>query len=257
MTTGLLPELLLQHQNQTIVDWVSRGLGTAIRALFKHSERLEVRVRVEPVAKLLQGRIDSFELLGQHLQMYNGLRLSLLELFSNSVAIDFSQIWQRRVRLRQPVQATMRVVLTEADLAASFNTPFVLNRLAQMKLGGQPLSFQQVQIRITPDRRLQLQAKVQQEAENALEVGFSSRIEVLDRRRIRFEDPVFEGHGDGLVLSRALVEHLNALLDLDRLALQGTELRVDRVRLQPQQMIFYGSATIECFPARQPQLAGA
>ncbi|MFQ3613409.1 MAG: DUF2993 domain-containing protein [Cyanobacteriota bacterium] len=255
MTTGLLPELPLQ--NQTAVDWVSRGVGAAIRALFKHSERLEAHVRVEPVAKLLQGCVDSFELLGQHLQMYNGLRLSVLELFSNSVAIDFSQIWQGRVQLRQPVQATMRVVLTESDLAESFNTPFVLDRLAQVEPGGHPLFFQQVQIRITPDRRLQLRADVQQGTKNPLKVGFSSRIEVLDRRRIRFEDPVFEGDADGLVLSRALVDHLNALLDLDRLALQGTELRVDRVRLQQQQMIFYGSATIERFPTRQPQWAGA
>lgn len=257
MTIGLLPKLLLQNQNQTVVDWVSRGVGAAIRALFKHSERLEVRLRVEPVAKLLQGCIDSFELLGEHLQMYNGLRLSVLELFANSVAIDFSQIWQGRVRLQQPVQATMRVVLTESDLAESFNTPFVLKRLAQVKLGEQPFSFQQVQIRITPERRLQLQADVQQGAKNALKVGFSSRIEVLDRRRIRFADPMFEGEGDGLVLSQALVEHLNALLDLDRLALQGTELRVDQVRLQQQQMILYGSATLERFPTRQPQWAGA
>ncbi|MEN9231540.1 MAG: DUF2993 domain-containing protein [Thermostichus sp. DG02_5_bins_236] len=255
MTTGLLPELSLQ--NQTAVDWVSRGVGAAIRALFKHSERLEARVRVEPVAKLLQGRIDSFELLGQHLQMYNGLRLSVLELFSNSVAIDFSQIWQGRVRLQQPVEATMRVVLTEADLAASFNTPFVLGKLAQVEPGGQPLSFEKVQVRITPERRLQLRADVQQGTDNTLKVGFSSQIEVLDRRRIRFEDPVFEGEADGLALSRALVEHLNALLDLDRLALQGTQLRVDRVRLQQQQMIFYGSATLQRFPTRQPQWAGA
>ncbi|MCF2971095.1 DUF2993 domain-containing protein [Synechococcus sp. Nb3U1] len=256
MTTSLLPELALQSQT-AVVDWVSRGVGAAIRALFKHSERLEARVRVEPVAKLLQGCMDSFELLGQRLQMYNGLRLSVLELFANSVAIDFSQIWQGRVRLQQPVQATMRVVLTESDLAESFNTPFVLDRLAQVKPGGQPLSFQQVQVRIIPDQRLQLRADVQQGIENALKIGFSSRIEVLDRRRIRFEDPVFEGDPDGLGLSRALVDHLNALLDLDRFALQGTELRVDRLRLQQQQMIFYGSATIERFPTRQPQWASA
>ncbi len=258
MTTGLLPELPLKSQNQTAVDWVNRGLGTAIRALFKHAERLEAHVGVEPVAKLLQGRIDSFELLGQHLQMYNGLRLSVLELFSKSVAIDFSQIWQGRVRLQQPVQATMRVVLTETDLAQSFNTPFVLDKLSQVEQGGKPLSFHQVQVRITPERRLQLRADVQQGTEKVLQVGFSSRIEVLERRRIRFEDSVFEGDTEeGLALSRALVDHLNALLDLDRWALQGTELRVDRVRLQQHQMIFYGSATLTRFPTRQLQWARA
>ncbi|WP_457502474.1 LmeA family phospholipid-binding protein [Thermostichus sp. MS-CIW-25] len=238
------------------VDWVSRGVSAAIRALFKQAERLEARVRVEPVAKLLQGRIDSFELLGQHLQMYNGLRLSALELFCNAVAIDFSQIWQGKIKLRQPVQATMRVVLSQDDLVQSFNTPFVLNRLALVGQDGSPLSH--VHISITPARRLELHANVQQGEARAFRVGFSAQVEVLERRRIRFTDPVFAGGTEEeLALSRALVDCLNGLLDLDRLALRGTELRVDRVNLQPQQMILYGSATLAQFPTRQPQWESA
>ncbi len=256
MTTGLLPELLFQ--NPMAVDWVSRGVSAAIRALFKQAERLEARVRVEPIAKLLQGRIDSFELLGQHLQMYNGLRLSLLELFCNAVAIDFSQIWQGQIKLRQPVEATMRVVLSEADLAQSFNTPFVLNKLAQVGQGGKPLSFQRVEVHITPEQRLQLQAEVQPGGAKPLQVGFSARVEVLERRCICLAEPLFEGNTEEeRALSRALVDHLNGLLDLDRLALQGSKLRVDRVRLQPQQMILYGSATLVRFPTRQPHRENA
>jgi len=236
------------------VDWVSRGVSAAIRALFKQVERLEARVRVEPVAKLLQGRIDSFELLGQHLQMYNGLRLSALELFCNAVAIDFSQIWQGKIKLRQPVQATMRVVLSEADLAQSFNTPFVLNRLALVGQDGKSLSFHHVRIGITPARRLELQANVEQGEARSLRVGFSAQVEVVEQRRIRFTDPMFVGDTEEeLALSRALVDCLNGLLDLDRLALRGTELRVDRVNLQPRQMVLYGSATLAHFPTRQPQ----
>lgn len=249
MVTGLLPELSLPHPMLT--DWVSRGVSAAIRALFKQAERLEARVRAEPIAKLLQGRIDSFELVGQNLQMYNGLRLSLLELFCNAVAIDFSQIWQGRIKLRQPVQARMRVVLSEADLARSFNTPFVLNKLAQVDQGGKPLSFHQVEVHLTPEQRLRLQAEVQLGGEKPLQVGFSARIEVLERRRICLADPLFEGDTEeGRALSRALVDHLNALLDLDRLALQGSKLRVDRVCLQPHQMILYGSAALVRFPTR-------
>lgn len=256
MTTGLLPELLLE--NPMAVDWVSRGVSAAIRALFKQVERLEARVRVEPVAKLLQGRIDSFELLGQHLQMYNGLRLSALELFCNAVAIDFSQIWQGKIKLRQPVQATMRVVLSEADLAQSFNTPFVLNRLALVGQDGKSLSFHHVRIAITPARRLELQANVQQAEARSLRVGFSAQVEVVEQRRIRFTDPMFVGDTEAeLALSRALVDHLNGLLDLDQLALRGTELRVDRVNLQPRQMVLYGSATLAHFPMRQPQWENA
>ncbi|MFS8884675.1 DUF2993 domain-containing protein [Synechococcus sp. H70.2] len=250
MATGLLPELSLPHSMLT--DWVSRGVSAAIRALFKQAGRLEARVRAEPITKLLQGRIDSFELVGQNLQMYNGLQLSLLELFCNAVAIDFSQIWQGQIKLRQPVQARMRVVLSEVDLAQSFNTPLVLNKLAQVEGKNQPLSFCQVEVRLTPEQRLQLRAKAQQGEGRVFQVGFSARLEVIERRCLCLADPLFEGETEeGRALSRALVDHLNTLLDLDRLALGGSKLQVDRVCLQPHQMILYGSAILARFPTRR------
>ena len=55
---------------------ISKAVTAAIAALFKQTESLEAAVRAEPIAKLLQGSIDGFDLVGQGLRMYNGLQES-------------------------------------------------------------------------------------------------------------------------------------------------------------------------------------
>ncbi|MDJ0546340.1 MAG: DUF2993 domain-containing protein, partial [Microcystis sp. M49629_WE12] len=52
-------------------------------------------------------------------------------------------------------------------------------------------------------------------------------------------------------LGEALISHVNNLMDLDKFALDGTQLRVDRLRLKDKQIIFYGIADIERFPQRK------
>ena len=52
---------------------VSKAVTAAISALFKRTQKLEVNLRAEPVAKLLQGSVDGFDFIGQGLLMYRGI----------------------------------------------------------------------------------------------------------------------------------------------------------------------------------------
>ena len=101
--------------NQNGDRLVSKVAGAAIAALFKSSDKVEANVRAEPVAKLLQGSLDGFDFIGKGMQMYNGLRIEVMELYLQAVSIDFSAIFTGKVKLRQPIQATLRTVLTESD----------------------------------------------------------------------------------------------------------------------------------------------
>ena len=67
-------------QNQSGDRLVSKVAGAAIAALFKQSEKAEANIRVEPVAKLLQGSIDGFDFVGKGMLMYNGLRIEVMEI---------------------------------------------------------------------------------------------------------------------------------------------------------------------------------
>ncbi len=236
---------------------LSQVVTRAIAALFRHTEQLEATVRVEPMAKLLQGSVDGFELIGKGMLMYNGLRLEAMELYLQAVAIDFGGILRGQVTLRQPTQATLRVVLTEADLTASFNTPFVVEKLQRLQYEGKSLRFRETRMTIdgeTKSLRLQMQIQVG-EATEPLTVDLSTQLAVEDRRKVQFVEVDYRGEPAAIALGQALIDHVNQLLDLDRFALDGTQLRVDRARIQRDGIVFYGTARIEHFPQSQRQAA--
>ncbi|MGB3536247.1 MAG: DUF2993 domain-containing protein [Microcoleaceae cyanobacterium] len=228
---------------------VSKAVGTAIAALFKRSDKAEANVRAEPVTKLLQGSIDGFDFIGNGMLMYNGLRIAVMELYLQAVSIDFGAIFSGQVKLRQPTQATMRVVLTEEDLTVSFNTPFVIDKLQRLQYNDQSLKFSDTDMTITPDKTLKLQSQVKVgDAAEPTQINFETEVDVIDRRKIQFVNVNYEGDEESVNLSKALIGHVNNILDLDKFALDGTQLKVDRMRLQNESIVFYGTAEINRFP---------
>ncbi|UZQ53275.1 DUF2993 domain-containing protein [Trichothermofontia sichuanensis B231] len=236
---------------------LSQVVTRAIAALFRRTEHLEATVRVEPMAKLLQGSVDGFELLGKGMLMYNGLRIEAMELYLEAVAIDFGGILRGQVHLRQPTQATMRVVLTEADLTTAFNTPFVVEKLQRLQYEGKPLYFRETVMTIdgeTKSLRLQTQIQVGN-ADQPLAVDLTTQLAIEARRKLQFVEVEYRGEPAAIALGQALIAHVNQLLDLDKFALDGTQLRVDRARIQPHTIVFYGTARIDHFPQSKRQAA--
>lgn len=231
---------------------VSKAVTAAISALFKQTNKLEVKVKAEPVAKLFQGSVDGFDFMGQGLLMHSGLRVEVMELYVQAVSIDFGAIFKGNIQLRQPTQASMRIVLTEDDLTASFNTPFLIEKLQQLAHEGQPLTFEKTQITINDDQSLRMQSSIRQGAsDKSVEVDITAFLEVEDRRRLRFVNVAYGGDSKAIELGHVLTDHVNELLDLDQFALDGMQLRVDQLRLRNKQMTLYGIAHIDKFPQRE------
>jgi hypothetical protein len=225
--------------NQSGDKIVSKAVSAAISALFKRTGKIEANVRAEPVAKLLQGSVDGFDFIGNGMLMYNGLRIEDMELYVE-------------VKLRQPTQATMRVMLTEEDLTNSFNTPFVVEKLQKLEYEGQSLNFQNTKMKVNDDKSLGIQCQISLGKQSEIiEVDITAQLQVEERRKLQFVDVVYQGNEQAIALGKALIDHVNALLDLDKFALDGTQLRVDRIRVRNQQIIFYGMAKIDQFPQRK------
>ncbi len=232
-------------------QFVSKVVTVAISALFKKTEKLEVNLRVEPVARLMQGNVDGFDFIGQGLSMYSGLKVNTMELYLQALSIDFSALFRGRIKLRQPTQASMRIVLTEDDLTTSFNTPFLKDKLQQLSYQGQPLLFEKTRISINDDQSLRVQSWVHQgQTENMIEVDITAHITVEDRRKLQFVDISYGGDQKAIELGQMLTEHVNGLLDLDQFALDGMQLRVDQLRVRNKQLTLYGITHIEKFPQR-------
>ncbi|MGK7953784.1 MAG: DUF2993 domain-containing protein [Crocosphaera sp.] len=242
----------LPFPNQGGDQVVSKAVSAAIAALFKRTGKIEAMVRAEPVAKLLQGSVDGFDFIGNGMLMYNGLRIEGMELYVQAVAIDFSAIFKGQVKLRQPTQATMRVVLTEDDLTTSFNTPFVVEKLQRLEYEGQSLNFQKTEMLVNDDKSLTLRSQIQLgKTGETVNLDMTAQVEVEERRKILFTQVTYQGDEKAKDLGKALISHVNNLLDLDKFALDGTQLKVDRIRIRKKELIFYGIAKIDRFPQRK------
>ncbi|MGK7880442.1 MAG: DUF2993 domain-containing protein [Crocosphaera sp.] len=242
----------LPFPNQGGDQIVSKAVSAAIAALFKRTGKVEATVRAEPVAKLLQGSVDGFDFIGNGMLMYNGLRIEGMELYVQAVSIDFSAIFKGQVKLRQPTQATMRVVLTEDDLTTSFNTPFVVEKLQRLEYEGQALNFQKTEMLVNKDKTLTLKSQVKLgKSGEIINLDMTAEVEVEERRKIQFTNVNYQGDEKAKNLGKALISHVNNLLDLDKFALDGTQLKVDRIRIRNKELIFYGIAKIDRFPERK------
>lgn len=254
MTSIVFGSLPLPNQGGDQI--VSKAVSAAIAALFKRTGKIDANVRAEPVTKLLQGSVDGFDFIGNAMLMYNGLRIEAMELYVQAVSIDFSAIFKGQVRLRQPTQATMRVVLTEDDLTTSFNTPFVVEKLQKLQYQGQPLYFQNTEMILDEDKSFRLKSQIRVgEATEPVNVDMKAYLEVVDRRKLQFVNVTYGGDSEGIELGKALIDHVNNLLDLDKFALEGTQLRLDRFRMKDKQLVFYGIAKIDQFPQRKAKAA--
>ena len=230
---------------------VSKAVSGAIAALFKRTEQINATVRAEPVAKLLQGAVDGFDFIGKGLQMYNGLRIAGLEFYVDAVAIDFGAILTGQVKLKQSTKATMRVVLTEDDLTKSFNTPFVVDKLEKLEYEGSRLSFSETKMTVNGDKTVSLISTVRVGYDNPMPLAMTAEVDVIDRRKIQFINVTHEGSEEAIALGNSLMNHVNSMLDLERFALDGMELWIDRLRVQKEQIVFYGTAQINQFPKRK------
>ncbi len=244
----------LPFPNQSGDQLVSKVVSGAIAALFKRTGKLKVTVRAEPVTKLLQGSVDGFDFVGHGLLMYNGLRLEAMELYLQAVSLDFSAIFTGQVKLRQPTQASMRIILTEEDLTTSFNTPFIVEKLQRLQYRGEPLHFHNTKILFNEDKSLEVFSNIGMgKATQPVEVKLKASLEVQNRTKIQFVDIQYEGDSQGSELGHALMSHVNQLLDLEQFALSGTKLRIDRLRIKDRQLVFYGIAHIIQFPQGNSQ----
>ncbi|MGD1857791.1 MAG: DUF2993 domain-containing protein [Leptolyngbyaceae cyanobacterium] len=251
MTSFVLGNLPFPGQSGDQV--VSKAVSTAIAALFKRTGKLEANVRAEPVAKLLQGSVDGFDFVGHGMLMYNGLRIKAMELFVQAVSIDFGAVFRGQVRIKQPTQASMRVVLTEEDLTKSFNTPFVVEKLQRMEFEGESLHFSNTEMLLNDDKTISLTSQVRVGSNSGAPnfISLTARVEVYDRTNLAFVDVTCDGTDRDIELGNAIIEHVNALLDLDSFALDGTQLRIDKIRMRNKELVFYGVAHINQFPQKK------
>lgn len=233
-----------------------------IRHLFTKSESVEVSVCCYPSSKLLQGSIDSFQMKGRGLVIRKYFAAEEIFVQTDAVAIDFSSILSGKLRLKQPTQSVAKVVLSEAGINHSFKAELVRKRLENLTLpaltalsGGKPVSFTDLQVQLLSKNQVRLSAKVDLNNGELVPLNMTLTMGIEQRRRISFQDPNIEvdtvpkaQRDISQSLSLILVKILNNMVDVDRFGLDGVKMRLNRLEMENERLIFSGYAEIERIP---------
>jgi len=252
--------------NPTDTDWGERLLNTVasktIRHLFSQSESVDISVRCYPSSKLLQGSIDSFKMSGRRLVIRKDFWVEEMSFETDAVAIDFGRVLGGKLSLKQPTQAIAQVTLSEAGINHAFTAELVRKRLQNLSLpaltdisGGEPISFNEIQVELLPNNQLRLLAKADLNNGDSVPISLIATLVVERRRRISFKEPQFEAdlvpeaqREISQTLTLALNQILDNMVDLDRFDLDGVSMRINRLETQGKQLVFSGYAQIERIP---------
>ena len=231
----------------------------SIRSQFDRVEQLQVRVDNVPSYQLVQGKLERVRIAGRGLWLIPEARIAALELETDAVDVNIQRLRQRgqlpTAALRQPLQAGVRLVLTEADINKALQTPRI-NALLQnlvtryagpfLNQGSQRYTFVNPRVEFLANNRLRFQVELQQEGEtqtdaaNArkLPIILESGIAFVSGRRLQLIEPSASIDNNEIpsFLIGPLSQSLTEQFDLGQLEQSGITARLLQLKINPEQL---------------------
>lgn len=178
--------------------WVADEVAeTAIRHQLQDAEELTVRIDNTPSYQVLQGRVDRVRIAGRGLYPLAGWRIAVLELESDPIALtpDLSKL-----ALKQPLQAAIKLVLTEADLNQALQSEQISDALTDLNLdfagdteetAAEPYDVVNPQLEFLENDRFRFQATLQgQRTGEQTPVLLESGLTIMAGQQLHLVDPV-------------------------------------------------------------------
>ncbi|MFE4107369.1 LmeA family phospholipid-binding protein [Almyronema epifaneia] len=234
---------------------ISKAVELGLESQLEQAETLEVSINTD-AGKLVQGELDAVEVKGQGLVMEQGLRSEKLHLATNAISINPLKAAVGEIEIEKPVEAKTVVVLTETDIEAAFNSPYIGQKLEtlQIEVEGQTTHIKphQVEFSIPEIDTICLRADVELvQTGEVQKVAFKAQPRMAEAgHQVVLEnvEPLDEAKAQP-ALTQALVAVAADLLDLRNFELGDMSLRFERLTVVPGQIKLQAEATINSLPS--------
>ncbi len=112
---------------------VDRVAENAIRSQFKKVDQLQVRVDNAPSYQLLQGKVERVQIAARGLQLQKDIRIAALDVETDSINLEPRSLGQK-LKLNQPIQAGVRLVLSQTDINQALKSPALTAKLRNLSI---------------------------------------------------------------------------------------------------------------------------
>lgn len=217
-------------------------------------ENLDVNIKTDPL-KLLQGEVESVNIAGEGLVMQKDLRMEVMEMQVNSVAINPLSAAFGKIELTKPTAGKTRVVLTEADINRAFNSEYVREQIQSQKININnqlhAIAPQKVEFRLPGEGKVALNASILLiENGETYQVAFTAVPRVNANGTTVTLENVTYGEGEEISpeLTTALIAQTSEILNLSNFDLEGMSLRVQQLEVDTGKLTLQAEADVEQIP---------
>jgi hypothetical protein len=225
-----------------------------LKKQFVNVEDLVVRIDNAPNYQVIQGKIDQIRIAGKGLYPIADLRIDTLEVETDPIALK-----GLKAQLVKPLQAAVKVVLTEADLNKALQSPTVMQRIKQ--IGGKALGsqaadllnqyeFANPRIAFLSNQRLRVDLDLKSSTSpDQLKINIETDVTVATGQSLELTNTTINANDQPFYppLTRRIVEGVNQQLNLDRLENDGITARILKLDFSQKQ------ATIAAFIQARPE----
>jgi hypothetical protein len=228
---------------------VDQTAENTIRSQFTQVEQLQVRVDNAPTYQLLQGKVERVRIAGRSLQLkWQDIRLAALELETDAIELELRSLGQKQPKFKRPLQAGLRLVLTQQDVNQLIKSPEFMTRLQKLKINTNNSSntgyksiynFANPKVKFLANNRLSLQVELQEKGvDKTLFIRVESGFSIVGGKNFQLINPAVTANGEEVPpqIVNALVNNINKQLDLGQLEGDGLQVRILKLNMRPEEL---------------------
>jgi hypothetical protein len=214
---------------------VEQVATNAIRNQLQDAETLAVRLDNTPNYQFAQGKIDRIRIAGRGLYPATDLRIAALEIETDPVQVDPTQLRQGQLELKQPLNAGVHLVLTRDDINKALRSPLIAAQLRDLSLNFldspqfESYALVDPQVEFLESDRIRVQVTLQsQTSDLQTAIVAESGLEIRSGRQLQLVEPTASIDGRPLPpqLINLLVGGISQRFDLANLEPAGITLRI-------------------------------
>ncbi|NJM70823.1 MAG: DUF2993 domain-containing protein [Scytonema sp. RU_4_4] len=228
---------------------VDRTAENAIRSQLAQVEQLQVRVDNAPTHQLLQGKVERVRVAGRSLQLkWQEVRIAALELETDVIELEPRSLEKKRPKFKRPLQAGVRLVLTQQDINKLIQSPQFMARLQKLKMNtgnsskteyNSVYTFVNPNVKFLANNRFSFQVELQEKGlKKPLLIRVESGLSIVGGRNIQLVNPIVAANGQEVPpqLVNAVVNNFNKRLDLGNLEGDGLQVRILKLNMRPEEL---------------------
>jgi LmeA-like phospholipid-binding len=232
---------------------LSKVAEVGISSQLDEVEDLNVDIRTDPL-KIVQGQVDSVEIVGSGMVMKQDLRMETLIVTTDKVAINPLSAVFGNIELTQPADARAQAVLTQDDINRALSSDYLLGKMQGLRLdlNGKPVlvEIQTLEMILLDDGKAIINAEFLLGEAQELKKLSATVVPRLqeDEQRIALEILAIAGEGLTPELGNSILNTLSRLLDLRSFELPGMSFHIDKLDFLPDKVIVRATTQIEQLP---------